>query len=212
MENLKILISEDDSFVSASLSAMIQNLGHKVVDCTISLRETVEKARALLPDLVMIDIRTDAVAGLDVSRQILRERPLPIVILTSHSDPQLVDQADAIGVSGYLIKPFTQKEISPAITLAWSRFKQLHDLRKEVESLREMLRSRKLIEQAKGLLMERESITEAEAFRRIQKMSRNQNIAMSRLAEAIIMTGKLMKQTDGKGKCPTQCYNQPGGD
>lgn len=200
MENLKILIAEDDAFASASLSAMLQNIGHKVVASTVSGREAVEKARALLPDLVMMDIRMDNMDGLEASRQILAERPLPIVILTGHSDPELIQEADAIGVSGYVIKPFTQKEIRPAITLAWSRFKQLHGLREEVENLREMLRSRKLIEQAKGLLMERESISEAEAFRRIQKMSRNQNIAMSRLAEAIIMTGKLMKQADGKRK------------
>lgn len=208
MENLKIVIAEDDPSVAAGLSAMLQNLGHTVVACATSGREAVEKTAALLPDLIMMDIAMDNMDGLEASRQILRERPLPIIILTGHSDPELVVKADAIGVSGYVIKPFTQREIRPAMTLAWSRFNQLHDLRKEVENLKEMLRSRKLIEQAKGLLMERERITEAEAFRRIQKMSRNQNIAMSRLAEAIIMTGKLMKQGEGKGKCQLQCHHQ----
>jgi two-component system, response regulator PdtaR len=131
--------------------------------------------------------------GLEASKRILEKRSLPIVILSAYNEPDLIKQADAIGVAGYLVKPFSRNGLQPALTLAWSRFQQLHALKKQISDLQETLKSRKLIERAKGLLMEREGITEIVAFKRIQGMSRNQNIEMARLAEAIIMSEKLMR-------------------
>lgn len=192
MEHLRILIADDDTGVSSGLAGMLENIGHSVVDCACSGAEAVEKALSLSPDLVLMDIKMDDMDGLEASKRILEKRLLPIVILSAYSEPDMIKQADAIGVSGYLVKPFSQNGLQPALTLAWSRFQHIHALKKEIGDLQETLKSRKLIERAKGMLMEREGITEVTAFRRIQDMSRNQNIAMARLAEAIIMTEKMM--------------------
>lgn len=170
---------------------MLQNLGHTVISCAHDVREALNKARDLSPDLVIMDER----CGLETAKGILEQHALPIVLITSFIEPELVDEADAIGVAGYVIKPVSQMDIQSALVFARSRFKQLQSLKQEIVDLKNMIRSRKLIEQAKGLLMEREGLPEAEAFRRIQSMSRNQNIPMAALSEAIIMTDKLANKT-----------------
>jgi two-component system, response regulator PdtaR len=170
---------------------MLQNLGHTVITCAHDIREANNKARDLSPDLVFMDER----CGLQTAKAMLEQHALPIVLITSFIDPALVDQADAIGVAGYVIKPVSQMDIQSALVFARSRFKQLQSLKQEIVDLKNTIRSRKLIEQAKGLLMEREGLPEAEAFRRIQCMSRNQNIPMTALSEAIIMADKLTSKT-----------------
>ncbi len=196
-ESLKILIADDETLIAMSLTTMLQNIGHRVVARARSGQEAVEKAREFSPDLVLMDIKMNDMDGLEASRRILAEKPAPIVILTAFSQKDLIEQADAIGVSGYLVKPVSENDLLPAITLARSRFVQLRALETEVGDLKEALRSRKLVEQAKGILMEKEGLTEAEAFKRIQQQSRNQNIPMARLAEAIITAGNLLSGKKG---------------
>jgi two-component system, response regulator PdtaR len=196
-ESLKILIADDETLIAMSLTTMLQNIGHRVVARARSGQEAVEKAREFSPDLVLMDIKMNDMDGLEASKRILAEKPVPIVILTAFSQKDLIEQADALGVSGYLVKPVSENDLLPAITLARSRFVQLRALETEVGDLKEALRSRKLVEQAKGLLMEKEGLTEAEAFKRIQQQSRNQNIPMARLAEAIITAGNLLSGKKG---------------
>jgi response regulator NasT len=172
---------------------MLQNLGHTAITCAHDTTAAVTKMRDLSPDLVILDER----CCLQTVNSILEQRALPIMLITSFIEPELIEQADAIGVAGYVMKPVTQSVIQSALVFARSRFKQLQSLRQEIVDLKNTLRSRKLIEQAKGLLMERERIPEAEAFKRIQSMSRNQNISMVALSEAIIVTDKLTNKTAG---------------
>lgn len=186
------MIADDDTGVSSCLAGMLENIGHSVVACVCSGAEALEKTISLSPDLVIMDIKMGDMDGLEASKRILEKRPLPIVILSAYCEPNLIKEADDIGVAGYLVKPFSLNGLQPALALAWSRFQQILALKKQIGDIQETLKSRKLIEKAKGLLMEREGITEAAAFRRIQGMSRNQNIAMNRLAEAIIISEKLM--------------------
>jgi len=195
MERIRIMIVSEDRSFSLSLSAMLQDLGYIVVACARKAADAIAKEPKLSPDLVIMDIPMEHGDGLPTLRKFLEQHALPIVLMTSFIEPELVDQADAIGVSGYMLRPVSQKDIQPALVLARSRFKQLRSLNQEIVELKNMLRSRKLIEQAKGLLMERECIPEAEAFRRIQCMSRNQNIPMAALSQAIIMTDKLTIKT-----------------
>jgi len=191
MERLRIILISEDHFVSLSLSAMLQNMGHTVITCAHDIPAAINKARDLSPDLVIMDER----CGLQAAKAMLEQFALPIVLITRFVEPELVGQADAIGVAGYMITPVFQKDLQPALVFARSRFMQFQSLKQEIVDLKNMIRSRKLIEQAKGLLMERECIPEAEAFRRIQCMSRNQNIPMAALSEAIIMTDKLTNKT-----------------
>lgn len=205
MERLRILIADDDPWVSSGLSGMLHNLGHEVIASAAGGIEAVEKTSQYSPDLIIMDIRMNDMDGIEASRRILSTRPLPILILTAFGHQHLVEQAEAIGVSGYMLKPFRQNDLEPALALACCRFKQLQALKKEIGDLQQGLKARKLIEQAKGLLMEREAISEPEAFKRIQKMSRDQNIPMVKLAEAIVLTGTVLtraktgKQRDSEG-------------
>lgn len=192
MESLRILIADDETLITMSLSTMLQSIGHCMVARARTGQEAVEKAKELSPDLILMDIKMDDMDGLEASRLILAEQAIPIIILTAYSQMDLIEKADAVGVSGYLVKPVSENDLLPAITLARSRFKQLRTLEHEVGDLKGALKARKLIEQAKGILMEKEGIQEAEAFRRIQQQSRNQNIPMAKLAEAIITASKLL--------------------
>lgn len=196
MESLRILIADDETLITMSLSTMLQNMGHQVVGRVRSGEDAVEAARKVSPDLILMDIRMGDMDGIEASKRILLERSVPIIILTAFSNGDLIERADAVGVSGYIVKPVTENDLLPAITIARSRFRQFKDLEREVGNLKEALRARKLIEQAKGILMEKEGTTESEAYRRIQQQSRNQNIPMVKLAEAIIATDKLIS---GKG-------------
>jgi response regulator NasT len=192
MESLKILIADDETLITMSLATMLQNIGHRMIARARNGQEAVEKAKELSPDLILMDIKMEDMDGLEASRQILAQQPVPIIILTAYSQMDLIEKADAAGVSGYLVKPVSENDLLPAIMLARSRFKQLRTLEHEVGGLKEALQARKLIEQAKGILMEKEGIPEAEAFKRIQQQSRNQNIPMAKLAEAIITASKLL--------------------
>jgi len=192
MESLKILIADDETLITMSLSTMLENIGHRMIARARTGREAVEKAKELSPDLILMDIKMEDMDGLEASRQILAQQPVPIIILTAYSQMDLIEKADEVGVSGYLVKPVSENDLLPAITLARSRFKQFRTLKHELGDLKEALKARKIIEQAKGILMEKEGIPEAEAFRRIQQQSRNQNIPMAKLAEAIITASKLL--------------------
>jgi response regulator NasT len=175
-------------------------MGHRIIASVKSGLEAVDQVRELSPDLVFMDIHMEGIDGLEASRRILSNRAVPIIIITGRSDEDVVEEADAIGVSGYLVKPIKDKDLAPAVRLACSRYHQLKELEREIGDLKGILATRKLVEQAKGILMEKEGITEAEAFRRIQQQSRNQNIPMGKLAEAIITAGKVM---GSRGTPPT---------
>ncbi len=192
VKGFKILIAEDEAVISMSLVAMLNRLGHQVVGKAKDGKEAVRKAKELNPDIILMDIKMPDMDGLDAAKEILSVKSLPIIILTAFSQPELIEKADSIGISFYLVKPITEKDLMPAIRLAVSRFKELQVLQREVGDLKEALRARKLIEQAKGIIMEKEGLTEAKAFRRIQKQSRNNNIAMAKIAESIIIASRIL--------------------
>ncbi|MBI5379298.1 MAG: response regulator [Nitrospirae bacterium] len=174
------------------IRAILQRLGFHVAARVKNGQEAVRKVRELRPDLAILDIKMPGMDGLEAARQILAERPIPIIILTAFSERQLVAEADQIGVASYLVKPVAEEDLLPAITLAVSRFQQLQDLRAEVGDLKEALMARKVIEKAKGVLMQRQGLTEEEAYRRLQKQSRDRNVPMVQLAEAILTAEEIL--------------------
>jgi response regulator NasT len=192
VEPLRILLAEDEAIIAMGISAILQRLGYHVVARVKDGREAVRKVRELQPDLAILDIKMPELDGLEAARQILAERPIPIIILTAFSERQLVAEADQIGVASYLVKPIAEEDLLPAITLAVSRFQHLQDLRAEVGDLKEALKARKVIEKAKGILMQRQGLTEEEAYRRLQKQSRDRNIPMVQLAEAILTAEEIL--------------------
>jgi response regulator NasT len=149
-------------------------------------------ARTVAPDVVVIAAGLADLDGIQAASEILTNIRLPIVLITSHYENPTIDRATKAGVMAVLLKPLRAEAVSPAIELAVSRFKDYLDLQNENESLKETLESRKLIERAKGLLMEQRGITEEQAYSLIKKASMNMRKPMADVAQAIILAGGLL--------------------
>ena len=150
--------------------------------------EAVELARSEQPDLAVLDVKMPRLDGIEAARKILDERPIPIVMVTAYGQDELVSRAVEAGVFGYLVKPFREQDLLPAIRTARARHEELVALREQADSLGEALASRKSIERAKGLLMEREGLTEQEAFARLRKASQVSGRPLKVVAEAVVAT------------------------
>ncbi len=150
--------------------------------------EAVSLARELEPDLAIMDVKMAKLDGIDAARRILDERPIPIVMLTAYGQDELVSRAVEAGVFGYLVKPFRESDLLPAIHTARARHEELAALREEAESLAEALAARKAIERAKGLLMEKEGLSEQDAFERLRKASQVSGRPLKVVAEAVVAT------------------------
>ncbi|MBA2518126.1 MAG: ANTAR domain-containing protein, partial [Chloroflexia bacterium] len=147
--------------------------------------------RQLRPDLVIMDIRMPGVDGISAAEELTRERIAPVVLLTAYSDQGLVERAKDAGVVGYVVKPFRQTELMPVIELSLTRFEEFRSLEREVGDLKEALETRKLVERAKGVLMEVHGLRESEAFHRIRKTSMDSRKSMREVAEAVLLTHEL---------------------
>jgi AmiR/NasT family two-component response regulator len=150
--------------------------------------EAVRLAHELEPDLAIMDVKMPKLDGIEAARKILDDRPIPIVMLTAYGQEELVSRAIEAGVFGYLVKPFRESDLLPAIHTARARFDELSALREEAESLAEALEARKAIERAKGLLMEKEGLSEADAFARLRKASQVSQRPLKVIAEAVVAT------------------------
>jgi len=152
-------------------------------------------ARELKPDIVIMDIKMPDLDGIEAARILTQEKIAPVLLLTAYSDRELIDRAREAGVAGYLVKPFRESDLAPAIEIALARFAEFRELEKEVGDLQETLETRKLVDRAKGILMDTQGLSEAEAFRRIQKMSMNTRKPMKEVAEAIILAHEATKKS-----------------
>lgn len=187
MERTRVIIADDESVIRADLREMLTNLGYLIVGEVGDGQSAVNVARELKPDVVIMDIKMPDLDGIEAAKILTQEKVAPVLLLTAYSQRDLIDRAKEAGVVGYLVKPFREQEIVPAIEIALERFKEFSELEKEVGNLRETLETRKIVDRAKGLLMDQQGLTEAEAFRKIQKMSMNTRKPMKEIAEAIIL-------------------------
>jgi AmiR/NasT family two-component response regulator len=187
VERTRVIIADDESVIRADLREMLTNLGYLVVGEVGDGQSAVNLARELKPDVVIMDIKMPDLDGIEAARILTQEKIAPVLLLTAYSQRDLVDRAKEAGVVGYLVKPFREQEIVPAIDIAFARFQEFRELEKEVGNLRETLETRKLVDRAKGILMDQQGLTEAEAFRKIQKMSMNTRKPMKEIAEAIVL-------------------------
>jgi AmiR/NasT family two-component response regulator len=187
MERTRIIIADDESIVRADLKEMLNTLGYLVVGDVGDGLSAVNLARELKPDVVLMDIKMPNMDGIEAAKILTAEQIAPVVLLTAYGQKELVERAKEAGVVGYLVKPFRETDLMPAIEVALSRFKEFAEVQKEVEDLQNALETRKLVERAKGILMDSQGIEENEAFRKIQKMSMNTRKPMKEVAEAIIL-------------------------
>ena len=184
----RILLAEDETIIRLDLRGLLEKAGFDVCAEARDGEEAVALARTEAPDLALLDVKMPKLDGIDAARQILDERPIPIVMVTAYGEHDLVSRAIEAGVFGYLVKPFRESDLLPAIATARARHAELVAVREEAESLSEALAARKAIERAKGLLMERDSLTEQEAFARLRKASQISGRPLRVVAEALIAT------------------------
>jgi response regulator NasT len=185
---MRILIAEDETIIRLDLREMLERAGFDVVGEARDGEEAVALARSENPDLALLDVKMPKLDGIDAAKRILDERPIPIVMVTAYGEEELVTRAVEVGVFGYLVKPFRESDILPAIATARARHEELAAVREEAGSLAEALAARKAIERAKGLLMEREGLTEQDAFARLRKASQISGRPLKVVAEALIAT------------------------
>ena len=185
---MRILIAEDETIIRLDLRALLEKAGLDVCAEARDGEEAVELARTERPDLAIMDVRMPRLDGIEAARRILDERPIPIVMLTAYGQDELVSRAIEAGVFGYLVKPFRETDLLPAIATARARHEELQTLREEAESLSEALAARKVIERAKGLLMVKEGLTEDEAFDRLRRASQVSGRPLKVIADAVVTT------------------------
>ncbi len=185
---MRVLIAEDETIIRLDLRGLLEGAGHEVCAEAKDGVEAVELARSEQPDVALLDVKMPRLDGIEAAKQILDERPIPIVMLTAYGQEELVSRAVEAGVFGYLVKPFRESDLLPAIQTARARHDELAALREEAESLTEALAARKAIERAKGILMEQEGLSEQDAFARLRKASQLAGRPLKVVAEALIAT------------------------
>ena len=185
---MRILVAEDETIIRLDLKAMLERAGFEVCAEARDGDEAVRLARTMEPDLALLDVKMPKLDGIEAARQILDERPIPIVMVTAYGEQELVSRAVEAGVFGYLVKPFRETDLLPAIETARARHTELVELRTETESLTDALAARKAIERAKGLLMERDGLSEQDAYARLRKASQVSGRPLRVVAEALIAT------------------------
>lgn len=195
MSKARIVIADDQSVIRMDLKQMLSNLGYTVVGEAGDGLSAVNLARELKPELVIMDIMMDNMDGIAAAKILTEERIAPVLLLTGYSQQELIARAKEAGVVSYIVKPFRAEELVPNIEIAIERFREFRAMEKEITDLKDALETRKLVDRAKGMLMDTQNLTEQEAFRKIQKMSMNTRKSMKEVAEAIILTHQMDKET-----------------
>ena len=192
MRSMRVLIAEDDSAVAHSLRQELEGLGHTALGIARTGAQAVALSQELRPDVIIMDIKMPELDGLDATRLVLERSPTAVVILTGHLEQDLIERAIEAGAMAYIAKPLEAGELEAALQVARRRFEEAQELRGEVVNLQEMLRVRKLVERAKGIIMHRLGISEAEAYRKLQKRARDQNRKLGDVAHSIVEADEMI--------------------
>jgi len=193
-ESLRVLIADDEALHNLALTSQLETLGHQVIATASNGREAVELARQTKPDLAFLDIRMPTMTGPEAAHEIASERAIPLIILSAYSDARTVDEAIRAPVFHYLVKPVDPDDLAPAIAVAKARFEEWLDARRQKEMLEMRLEERKIIERAKGLLMDSRGLSEKEAYRFLQKTSQDKNTPMVELARKLLLAAPLLQK------------------
>jgi response regulator NasT len=182
----RIAVADDEPDMRDYFQDVLPRLGHKVVTVAENGRDLIEQCRASQPDLVITDIKMPELDGIDAARQLYKEKPVPVILVSAYHDAALIERAEMDHVMGYLVKPIKQSDLGPTIAIAVTRFAQFQTLQKEAADLRQALADRKVIERAKGTLMKKAGLDESAAFRRLQKLASDKNRKLVEIASMIL--------------------------
>jgi len=182
----RVVIAEDEALIRLDLKETLEEEGYEVVGETGRGDEAVQLVESLSPDLAILDIKMPGKDGLEAAREIAGPRKAAVLILTAFSQRDLIEQARDAGALAYLVKPFQKSELLPAVEVALGRFREMQALDDEVESLQEQLETRRVVDRAKGILMDKHGMTEADSFGFIQKTAMNERRTMKSVAEDVV--------------------------
>lgn len=186
----RILIVEDESIIRLDLSSIFTENGYEVVGEAGDGEKAIELAFSLVPDLIIMDIKMPKLDGLKASKIISKKIDVPIILLTAYSQKEFVEQSKYANVVAYLVKPISEVDLIPAVEVALHQAEKIKKIRDSVTSAQNELEKRKLVEKAKGLLMEKEGLTENEAYQKIRKTSMDNHQSMTMTAKVIISEHK----------------------
>jgi two-component system, response regulator PdtaR len=206
----RVVIAEDEALIRLDLKEMLEEEGYVVAGEAGDGEAAVQLAQELRPNLVIMDIKMPGLDGISAAERITADHVAPVVILTAFSQRDLVMRAKDAGAMAFLVKPFTKAELIPAIEIAVSRFSELAALETEVANLKDRLEVRKLLDRAKGLLQAERGITEAEAFRWIQKNSMDRRMTMRAVAEEVLQAAQPPAAEGGQPPASDTGKPQPG--
>jgi response regulator NasT len=191
--SLRIVVADDEPRMRQYFQKILPRLGHEVVGVAETGRRLVEECAKAQPDLVITDINMPELDGIDAANEIYEQGPVPVILVSAHSDDSLIQRAEDDHILGYLVKPIKQADLEPAISIAMRCFEQFEAMRREASDLRQALADRKIVERAKGLLMKRTGLSEPDAFRRLQKLASERNSKLVHVAEMIVAAEEALK-------------------
>lgn len=186
MEKLRIVIADNESIIRMDLREILEEAGHEVVAEASDGARAVELARREKPDLVIMDIKMPEMDGIAAATLISQEKIAPVLLLTAFSQQEIVDKAKESGVLAYLVKPVKEVNLFPAMEIALSRFREFNELEQELENIKNTLETRKLLDRAKGILMDAHGLNESEAYRKMQQYSMAKRMSIKEVAQAIV--------------------------
>jgi two-component system, response regulator PdtaR len=201
---MRILVADDEEASARALKELLEVIGHVVVGPAADGDEAVQLATRESPDLAILDIDMPRLSGLDAIDRIVRTRPIPVIVLTGHSAPEYVDRAAALPVFNYLTKPAGAAALIPAIRLASARFEEWSRLHGQVDELSQKMEERKLVERAKGILMETRHVSEDEAYALLRRESQKRGRPMSEVARAVLAASALMRRRAAPADIPAE--------
>ena len=205
LSGFRVLIAEDDTNLAKLLARQLEELGLTVIGIAADGEKAITLAEALAPDLLLLDLGLPKMDGIQVATEILRQRFFPVVIITGKVGNGIVETVAELGVSAYLLKPFQAHELEAAITIAFAQYSRIRLLQDEVGSLQEALETRKLVERAKGILMDRFGLSEGDAMRRLQQESKDRNMKLGEIARIIVTAHETFSALDERPSPPQRC-------
>ena len=194
MQPLRIVIADNESIIRMDLKEILEEAGHMIVGEAVDGVKAVDLARKHKPDLVIMDIKMPEMDGITAAKMISNEKIAPVLLLTAFSQKEIVEKAKDSGVLAYLVKPVKEANLFPAMEIALSRFQEFAELERQLEGVKNFLETRKILDRAKGILMDAYNLNESEAYRRIQQYSMSKRKSIREVAEAIV--GAATKKND----------------